>query len=120
MRQQAEHERETQLLAEARERGVRGLRETLLALQEENRVYHLLVPWELEGEVRWCDNERLAIQDVTEEKCPYCGQEIRLRPLFEALIELAAARGARIEFMRGENAESLKEGFGGLAGLVRF
>ena len=119
-RLQAEHEREADLLAEAREHGVRGLRETLLALQEENRVYYLLVPWELEGEVRWCDNERLTIQDVTQEKCPYCGHETRLRPLVEALIELAAARGARIEFIRGENAESLREGFGGLAGLVRF
>jgi Bacterial archaeo-eukaryotic release factor family 10 len=119
-RQRVEHEREAQLLAEAREHGVRGVRETLLALQEENRVYHLLVPWELEGEVRWCDNERLAIQDVTQEECPYCGQETHLRPLVEALIDLAAARGAKIEFMRGENAESLREGFGGLAGLIRF
>jgi peptide subunit release factor 1 (eRF1) len=119
-RRRAEHEREADLLAEASERGVRGLRETLLALQEENRVYHLLVPWGLEGEVRWCANERLAIQDVTQEKCPYCGQETRPRLLVAALIDLAAARGARIEFMRGENAESLREWFGGLAGLVRF
>ena len=119
-RQRAEHEREAQLLAEARERGVRGLRETLLALQEENRVYHLLVPWELEGEVRWCDNERLAIQDVTQKECPYCAQETRLRPLVEALIDLAAARGARIEFIRGENTLVMHEEFGGLAGFVRF
>lgn len=120
VRKRAEHEREAQLLAEARERGVRGLRETLLALQEENRVYRLLVPWELEGEVRWCENDRLAVQDVAQEECPYCGRETYLRPLVEALIDLAAARGARIEFMRGENAESLRAGFGGLAGLIRF
>lgn len=119
-RQRAEHEREAELLAEASERSVRGLRETILGLQEENRVYHLLVPWRLEGEVRWCDNERFAIQDITQKECPYCGQETRLRPLVEALIDLAAARGARLDFMRGENAESLREGFGGLAGLVRF
>jgi hypothetical protein len=120
VRERIEHEREAGLLAQARERGVRGPNETLSALQEENRVYQLLVLWELEGDVRWCDHDRLVIHDVAEEECPYCGQQTRPRPLLEALIDLADARGARIAFLRGENADTLREEFGGIAGLTRF
>jgi hypothetical protein len=120
VRERIEHEHEAELLAQARERGVRGLKETLSALQDENRIYHLLVLWELEGDVRWCDNDRLVIRDVAQEGCPYCGQQTRPRPLLEALMELGAARGARIEFLRGENAGTLREEFGGIAGLIRF
>jgi hypothetical protein len=120
VRERIEREREAELLAQARERGVRGLNETLSALQEENRVYHLLILWQLEGDVRWCDNDRLAISDVAQADCPYCGQQTRPRLLLEALIELAATRGARVEFLRGENADTLRGEFGGVAGLTRF
>jgi hypothetical protein len=48
IREQAEHEREKELLAEIRERGVRGPDETIAALQEENRVYHLAALWDLD------------------------------------------------------------------------
>lgn len=121
VRERIEYEHEGEMLDLVRERGVRGLDETLSALQEENRVYKLLILWELEGEVRWCDNDRLIIRDVTQEECPYCGQQTRPRPLLEALIELATARGARVEFfLRGENAATLREEFGGIAGLARF
>src|SRR5215210_8779669 len=54
IRERAEHEREKELLAEIRERGVRGPDETIAALQEENRVYHLAALWDLESEIRWC------------------------------------------------------------------
>src|ERR671921_1846003 len=57
VREKAEHEREKELLAEIRERGVRGPDETIAALQEQNRVYHLAALWDLEGEIRWCDND---------------------------------------------------------------
>ena len=92
------------------------------ALQEENRVYHLAVLWELEGEIRWCDNDQLAIRDATREVCPFCGQKTRVRPLTDVLVDLAAARGARLDFMRGENenTDTLRDEFGGIAGLTRF
>lgn len=121
-RERAEEERQKELLDEIRESGVRGLDETVSALQEENRVYQLVMLWELEGEIRWCDNDGLAITDITQEECPYCSQQTRVRPLTEVLIDLAAARGARVAFLRGENerTDTLRDEFGGLAGLTRF
>lgn len=122
VRERAEREREGELLAEIREHGVSGLDETIAALQEENRIYHLAVLWELEGEMRWCDNDQLAIRDVTAEECPFCGQKTRVRPLTDVIVDLAAARGARLDFMRGENenTDALRDEFGGIAGLTRF
>jgi peptide subunit release factor 1 (eRF1) len=122
VRERAEQEREGELLAEIRESGVAGLDETIAALQEENRVYHLAVLWELEGEIRWCDNDQLALRDPSAEECPFCGQKTRVRPLTDVLVDLAAARGARLDFMRGENEniETLRDEFGGIAGLTRF
>ncbi len=122
IRERAECERQKELLAGIRESGVRGPDETIAALQEENRIYHLAMLWELEGEMRWCDNDQLAIRDITAEQCPFCGQETRVRPLTDLLIDLAAARGARIDFVRGENenTDTLRDEFGGIAGLTRF
>jgi peptide subunit release factor 1 (eRF1) len=121
-RERAEFERERSMLDEVRESGVRGLEETVKALQEENRVHHLIVLWDLEGDVRWSDTEGLIILDVTREESPYSGEETRVRPLKDALVDQAAARGARLEFMRGENENTdiLRDEFGGLAGLTRF
>ena len=122
IRERAEREREKELLAGIRESGVRGVDETIAALQEENRVYHLAVLWELEGETRWCDNDRLAIRDITAEECPFCGEQTRIRPLADVLVDLAAARGAHLDFVRGENenTDALRDEFGGIAGLTRF
>jgi hypothetical protein len=122
VRERAEFEREKELLAEIRETGVRGPDETVAALQEENRVYHLAALWKLEGETRWCDNDGLAIRDATAEECPFCGQQTRVRPLVDVLVDLAAARGARLDFVRceNENADALRDEFGGVAGLTRF
>jgi peptide subunit release factor 1 (eRF1) len=122
IRELAEHERERELLDEIRERGVRGPDETVAALQEENRVYHLAVLWELDAEIRWCDNDQLAIRDVAREECPFCGQKTRMRQLKDVLADLAAARGARLDFVKGEdeNTDTLRDEFGGIAGLTRF
>jgi peptide subunit release factor 1 (eRF1) len=122
IRERAEHERERELLDEIRESGVSGLDETIAALQEENRVYHLAALWDLEGEIRWCDNDQLAIRDIAAEECPFCGQKTRMRPLTDVLVDLAAARGARLDFMVGENenTDTLHDEFGGLGGLTRF
>ncbi len=122
VRERAEHEREKEILDEIRESGVRGLDETVAALQEENRVYHLAILWELEAETRWCDNDQLAIREITSEECPFCGQKTRVRPLTDVLVDLATARGARLDFVRGEdeNTDTLRDEFGGIAGLTRF
>jgi hypothetical protein len=122
VRERAEHERQKELLGEIRERGVSGPDETVAALQEENRVYHLAALWELEAEIRWCDNDQLAIRDITREECPFCGQKTRMRPLQDVLVDLSTARGARLDFMLGENenTDTLRDEFGGLAGLTRF
>ncbi len=122
IRERSEHERQGELLGEIRERGIRGPEETIKALQEENRVYHLAVLWELDGEVRWSDADGLAIMDITQENSPYSGEPTRVRPLTDVLVELAAERGARLDFMRGENENTdvLRDEFGGVAGLLRF
>lgn len=121
-REHDEHEREKEILAQIRESGVSGPDETIVALQEENRVYYLVALWDLEGEIRWCDNDGLAIRDIAAEECPFCGQKTRVRPLIDVLIDLAVARGARMDFVRGENenADTLRDEFGGVAGLTRF
>ena len=122
IREQAEQAREAALLEEIRESGVRGPDETIAALQEENRVYHLVALWELDGETRWCDNDSLAIRDITAEECPFCGQKTRVRPVTDVLVDLTTERGSRLDFMRGENAntDTLRDEFGGIAGLTRF
>jgi Bacterial archaeo-eukaryotic release factor family 10 len=122
VRERAEHERQKELLDEIRESGVRGPDETVAALQEENRVYHLAALWELEAEIRWCDNDQLAIREFAREECPFCGRKTRTRPLTDVLVDLATARGARLDFVLGEdeNTDTLRDEFGGIAGLTRF
>jgi len=134
----AEREREDGLIEKARENGVRGVKDTVEALQE-GRVYHLIALWGLEGEIRWCDHDELAITHIAQEECPFCGRDTRVRPLMDLLIDLATARGARLEYVhaRDEVAETpnedierqrnredasdvLREEFEGLAGLLRY
>jgi len=136
--ERAEKEREMALISEARERGVRGVKDTVEALRE-GRVYHLIAVWGLEGEVRWSDAEGLAIMDITREESPYSGEPTRVRPLMDVLLDLAAERGARVELVRGEDEVAgtpsedaqqerepedtvgiLREEFEGLAGLLRY
>lgn len=138
IQQQAEREREDDLIAKARENGVRGVKDTIEALQE-GRVYHLVALYDLEGETRWCDNDELAITDMSQKECPFCRQETRVRPLMDILIDLATNRGARLEYVRSrddfgetpnedierehnrEDASAvLREEFEGLAGLLRY
>jgi hypothetical protein len=138
IQQQAEREREDDLIAKVRENGVRGVKDTIEALQE-GRVYHLVALYDLEGETRWCDNDELAITDMTQKECPFCRQETRVRPIMDVLIDLATNRGARLEYVRSrddfgqtpnedierehnrEDASAvLHEEFEGLAGLLRY
>lgn len=118
-RERAAREREAELMNAARERGVHGLKETVEALQE-GRVYQVLVLWDLEEEVRWSDAEGMVRFDGGDPSYPE--SETRPRPLMDVLVDLARARGARIEFVRGDNevAKALREECGGICGLTRF
>src|SRR5918998_1597986 len=138
IQERAEREREDGLIEKARENGVGGVKDTVEALQE-GRVFHLIALYDLEGEIRWCDHDELAITDVAQEECPFCGRQTRVRPLTDVLIDLATNRGARLEYVRirdefGETpnediekqrerkdaADVLREDFEGLAGLLRY
>lgn len=121
-REEAEHERAGELLNEIRESGISGLDDVLPALQIENRIHHLALLWELEGEIRWSDEEQLAILDITQEESPYTGAPTRVRPLTDVIMDLAASRGARVMILRGEheNTDTLRDEFGGIAGLTRY
>ncbi len=140
VREEAELRRKATLLEEAREKGVRGLKDTVEALQE-GRVYHLLALWELDGEIRWSDADALAVTDITQEESPYSGEQTRVRPIMDVLVDLAAARGARLEFVQDEEtvaatpnedlereenredkslAATLRKEFDGLVGLLRY
>lgn len=143
IQQRAEKEREDNLIAQVRENGVRGIESTIEALQE-GRVHHLIALYDLEGEIRWCDHDQLAITNIAQKECPYCGRDTRMRPLTDVLIDLATARGARLEYVRADSAGAydefgetpnedierernredsasvLREVFEGLAGLLRY
>src|ERR671927_366814 len=100
--ERTENERKAGLIAQARENGVRGVKDTIEALQE-GRVHHLIALWGLEGEIRWCPFDELAITDIAREECPFCGRSTRVRYLIDVLVDLAAARNARLEFVRAQN-----------------
>src|ERR671917_238728 len=104
IQERAEREREDGLIEKARENGVRGVKDTVEALQE-GRVFHLIALYDLEGEIRWCDHDELAITNIEQKECPYCGRDTRIRPLSDVLIDLATARGARLEYVRARNDE---------------
>ena len=132
----AENERKANILAQARENGARGVKDTIEALQE-GRVHHLLSLWGLEGEIRWCDHDELAITNIAQKECLFCGRETRVRALADVIVDLATIRGARLEYVRGKNevaehpnedanrereevADVMREEFGGLVGLLRY
>ncbi len=144
IQQKAERAREDDLIGQARENGVRGINDTIEALQE-GRVYHLIALYDLNGEIRWCDHDQLAITNIAQEECPYCRRDTRVRDLTDVIIDLATARGARLEYVRtgsvrgdrdefGETpnediekernrrdaASVLREEFEGFAGLLRY
>lgn len=136
--ERVEREEEEKLIEQARERGVRGVKDTVEALQE-GRVYQLIALWDLDAGIRWCDHDELAITEAAREECPYCGRDTRVRPLTDVLVDLAVARDARVELVRAqdpvvgtpnEDAEArrerhgpsdvLRDEFEGLAGLLRY
>jgi hypothetical protein len=55
------------------------------------------------------------------EECLFCGRKTCVRPLTDVLVDLTTTRGARLDFMLGENenTDTLRAEFGGIAGLTR-
>lgn len=116
----AEIATENTLLEEARERGVRGLAETLKAVQE-GRIYQLLVPGDGSSLNVWRDTEGYVFGEYPEQgQSPLTGWTLEGKSLREVLPELRERFGLRTRFLNGENAQQLESEMGGLAGLARY
>jgi peptide subunit release factor 1 (eRF1) len=97
---------------------VRGLDDTLLALQEW-RVWQLIYADGFASRGAQCTNCGALLAQETN-SCGYCGEAVRV---VDDLIELAAARvmemQGKVELVRGPAAMRLKEA-GGVGALLRF
>lgn len=113
-----ERSKEAELLDRVREEGLWGKGAVLEALQE-GRVYVLVMPWRPEGEVWRCPDTGYAALE-REQAEAVCPEGAKPADLAETLVELAGLFGARVEFVRGDNADRLEREFGGLAGLKRW
>jgi hypothetical protein len=109
---------ELALLQEVRDYGRWTIPTVLEALQM-GRLYLLIAPWRLDAVV-WRCASGLVVQDerAIEAFCP--GQEVKEVELREVLPDLAAAHGARLQFVEREAEAHLMREFGGLAGLSRW
>ena len=116
--EEVERRKEAELLERVREEGAWGLENVLEALQQ-GRLYVLVMPWRPEGEVWVCPETGYAALDA-ERVRQVCSGEPERADLASTLAELAGLYGARVEFVRGDNADLLNREFGGLAGLKRW
>ncbi|WP_027891257.1 VLRF1 family aeRF1-type release factor [Calidithermus chliarophilus] len=110
--------REEALVDEVVEHGVGGVEQVLQLLQE-GRLRLVVAPWRLEttvyaGPGGWVSPSREQVLA----RLP--GQPVRVMPLKDVLPELAASRGTRLSFVRGEAGARLSEQLGGLGGLERY
>jgi peptide subunit release factor 1 (eRF1) len=122
--EEIERKREVELVEELitaskkQQQAVRGLDETLLALQEW-RVWQLIYADDFETRGGQCTNCGALLAKDTE-GCRYCGKPVRV---VEDLIELAAARviemQGKVEQVRGAAARRLKEA-GSVGALLRY
>ena len=115
---EVERQKEAELLERVREEGVWGTEQVLEDLQL-GRVYVLVMPWRPEGEVWVCGETGYASLDRSKVEA-VCPAEPQKADLASTLVELAGLFGARVEFVRGDNADRLNDEFGGLAGLKRW
>lgn len=106
------------LLHQANERGVRGLAETLEAV-DEGRVYLLLVPSQPDVQVQRLERSGhvyahgAAKYSVTNEK-------VEQVALVDVLPDLAERNGMELRFVTGDEGEEWLQEMGGLAGLLRW
>lgn len=115
---EVERSEEAELLERVREEGVWGTEQVLEDLQL-GRVYVLVMPWRPRGEVWVCGETGYASLDKSKVEA-VCSDQPERADLASTLVELAGLFGARVEFVRGDNADRLDEEFGGLAGLKRW
>ena len=115
---EVERQKEAELLDRVREEGVWGTEQVLEDLQL-GRVYVLVMPWRPAGEVWVCGETGYASLDKSKVEA-VCPAEPERADLASTLVELAGLFGARVEFVRGDNADRLNDEFGGLAGLKRW
>jgi len=109
---------ERALLDEIRDVGRWTIPAVLTDLQM-GRLHLLVAPWKVKGDVLRCARG-LVVEDqrAAEAYCP--GQATQQAALSDVLPDLAAAHGARLEFVHGEAESRLLTEFGGLAGLSRW
>ena len=111
---------ENTLLEQVREHGVRGLAETLKAVQE-GRIYQLLVPGDGSSLNVWRDTEGYVFGEYPEQgQSTLTGFSIEGKSLRDVLPELRERFGLRTRFLAGEHAHELESEMGGLAGLARY
>lgn len=114
---QVEAAEEQSLIEQIRERGMWGLDQCLRALQE-GRLHTVAVPSHVHQQVFMAeDSHYIALSETTAQRM---GEHIEKIDLADKLPDLAAAGGARLEFVHGEAQTRLIEEFGGMAGLRRW
>jgi peptide subunit release factor 1 (eRF1) len=121
---QVERQRESELVDELittaakNEGAVTGVERTVEAVQE-GRLWQLIYVGGLEVEGRIC-RECRALTMHQRDSCPFCQGPLEVA---KDMVDLAAKRtfelGGRIEQVKGEAAEKLRE-VGGIGGLLRF
>ncbi|HET6674126.1 MAG TPA: VLRF1 family aeRF1-type release factor [Nitrospiraceae bacterium] len=112
-----ESEQVKELLANRdRARSVRGIDDTLTALQD-GRVEKLFVSRGIRGRLRQCTSCGRADRSA-DRVCAYCGDERRVVTLREILPDLARKFGTSVEVVAGPAAAKLKAA-GGLAAWLR-
>jgi peptide subunit release factor 1 (eRF1) len=114
-----EAEGERRLLEQIRESGTWGVERCLEELQQ-GRLQVVAVPWDLQADAWVVSEIDYVTTDEQRARGQANGHRVEQRPLLAILPELAAAYGARVEFLRGENAERVHSELGGLAGLLRW
>jgi peptide subunit release factor 1 (eRF1) len=99
------------------DRGVLGLSDTLIAIQE-GRVYRLVVSRDFRAEGRECRSCHVLVAD-TSEKCPFCGGQLDPAPdlINRASHRVLDMRG-KVQLVSGEAATKLSEA--GIGALLRF
>ena len=123
--EEIERKREVELVeelitaSEKQKQAVRGLDDTLLALQEW-RVWQLVYADGFVPRGAQCTNCGALLAQESE-ACGYCGEAVRI---VDDLIELAAARvtemQGKVEQVRGAAASRLKQEAGSVGALLRF
>ena len=117
---QAEVGGEATLLEDVRERGVRGLTETLKAAQQ-GRVHQLLVAGDGSSQHVWQDSTGHLYGAYPDGgRSPLDGLAVRQKRLSDVLPELRERYGLQARFLRLEQAHILETELGGLAGLLRY